>query len=374
MIQHARRQARSRPIRYAVVGLGAIAQTSVLPAFANCRRAELVALITDDPVKAKTLARKYRISHVAGYDGYEQILRAADIDAVYICLPNHLHREYCERAARVGVHVLCEKPLATSSADGEAMIRTCAAHGVKLMVAYRLHLEKANLTAIKTVRDGRIGDPRCFTSSFSFQVRPGDIRVRAETGGGVLWDLGVYCINAARFLFRAEPIEALAFVAGDDQRFAEVEASASALLRFPGERTAAFTASFAASAVDAWRLVGAKGDLALEHGYEYAAPMTLRSTIGGKTTTKTFPIRDQFGPEIDYFADCIHDGCEPEPSGAEGLADVRIIECLYRSAREGIAVPIPRLPMVEHPSPDQAMTRPAVPEPRLIHAREPSIE
>ena len=137
------------------------------------------------------------------YDEYEACL--AEVDAVYIALPNSMHAEYTLRAARAGVHVLCEKPMAVTAAECQRMIEACRQHHVKLMIAYRLHFETLNLKAIELVRRGQIGEPKFFNSSFSLTVRDGNIRTKAELGGGTLYDIGVYCINAARYLFRAEP-------------------------------------------------------------------------------------------------------------------------------------------------------------------------
>ena len=168
---------RSTTIRYAVVGLGYISQNAVLPAFAHARRnSRLAALVSDDPVKLKTLSKKYHVKGTYSYDQYDDCLR--HVDAVYIALPNSMHAEYTIRAANAGVHVLCEKPMAVTVDECQRMIDACDEASVKLMIAYRLHFEQINLTAIDLVRRGRIGDPKFFNSSFSMQVRPGDIRTR----------------------------------------------------------------------------------------------------------------------------------------------------------------------------------------------------
>ncbi|HEU4430243.1 MAG TPA: Gfo/Idh/MocA family oxidoreductase, partial [Myxococcota bacterium] len=231
------------PVRYAVAGLGHIAQIAVLPAFGHARRnSELCALISDDPAKLRKLGARYRVDHLAPYAGFEEALRKSNADAVYIALPNTMHREYTERAARVGVHVLCEKPLAPNAADCDAMIRSASENGVKLMTAYRLHFDPANLEAVKLAGSGKLGELRAFSSTFTMQVKPGNTRLDADLGGGPLLDIGIYCINAARMLFAAEPIEVLAARAtSDDARFAEVAEMVSAVLRFPGQRLATFT-------------------------------------------------------------------------------------------------------------------------------------
>ena len=184
---------RAEKVRYAVVGLGHIAQVAVLPAFAHAENSELTALVSDDPEKLEKLGRKYKVTRRYSYEQFEECLGSGAVDAVYIALPNHLHREYTERAARGGVHVLCEKPLAVTEEDCLSMIRVAEENRVKLMVAYRLHFEEANLKAIDLVQSGKLGDPRLFDSVFTMTVKDGDIRLNPrELGGGTLYDIGVY--------------------------------------------------------------------------------------------------------------------------------------------------------------------------------------
>ena len=189
-------------IGYAVVGQGYFAQEKVLPAFAHARKnSRLVALLSDDPVKQKRLSRRYGAEHALGYDQYDDFLRSGAVDAVYIALPNHLHCEYTERAAAAGVHVLCEKPMALDSAECRRMIRACERAGTKLMIAYRLHFEEANMLAAELAQSGKLGRLRLFASSFSYQVKADNIRTSSEKGGGPLYDLGTYCVNAARYVY-----------------------------------------------------------------------------------------------------------------------------------------------------------------------------
>ena len=225
-----------RKIRYAVVGLGHIAQVAVLPAFAHAKKnSQLAALVSDDPEKLKTLSRRYKVDHVFSYDEYNDCLRSGMVDAVYIALPNHLHADFTIRAARAGIHVLCEKPMAVTEKECRAMIQAAENNRIKLMIAYRLHFEQANMTAVRLVRSGKIGVPRFFTSSFSMQVRPDNIRTDREKGGGTLYDIGIYCINAARYLFGAEPTEVFAYSSANkkDPRFKEIDEMTSAVMRFP---------------------------------------------------------------------------------------------------------------------------------------------
>ena len=362
-----------RKVRYAVVGLGHIAQVAVLPAFAHAsRNSEIGALVSDDETKLRKVGARYGVSARYSYDRFEECLESG-IDAVYIALPNHLHREYTERAAKKGVHVLCEKPMAVTAKDGEAMIRACDRAGVKLMIAYRLHFEAANLTAVAAVRSREIGEPRIFNSTFCMQVQQGNIRVRPETGGGTLFDIGIYCINAARYLFRDEPEEVVAFSANNgERRFRGVDEMTSAILRFPGERLAAFTSSFGAADVGRYQVVGTKGDVQLDPAYEYAEGLKVTTTVDGKERTREFAKSDQFAPEILHFSECIRTGRDPNPGGREGLADLRIIEALYRSAMTGKPVRLGRFAKPPRPTLRKEERRPAVRKPKLVKAKSAS--
>ena len=366
---------RAEKVRYAVVGLGHIAQVAVLPAFAHTENSELTALVSDDPEKLEKLGRKYKVTGRYSYEQFEECLGSGTVDAVYIALPNHLHREYTERAARGGAHVLCEKPLAVTEEDCLSMIQVAEENQVKLMVAYRLHFEEANLKAIDLVQSGKLGDPRLFDSVFTMTVKDGDIRLNPrEQGGGTLYDIGVYCINAVRNLFGAEPMEVVAFSANKgDERFLQCEETTSALLRFPGrERLATFTCSFGAADVSHYRVVGSKGQLVMDPAYEYAGELEQKITVDGRTRSKTFPKRDQFAPELISFSDCILNGNAPEPSGWEGLADVRIIRALYRSADTGQPVTLEPFTREDRPSLEQELRRPPVSKPDLVNTEAPS--
>jgi len=341
-----------RLIRYAVVGCGHIAQVAVLPAFGNARRnSKLATIVSGDPLKREELRKKYDLERAYSYEQYDELLKSGEIDAVYIALPNSMHAEYTERAARAGVHVLCEKPMAVTEAECALMARVAREHKVKLMIAYRLHFERANLEAIEIARSGRIGEPRLFTSTFTMQVVPGNIRVKRALGGGVLYDIGIYCINAARSLFREEPVEVRAMAAG---AIGDVEESVSATLRFPNERLAAFSASFGATKVSEYRLVGTKGELAVDPAYEYAKSLEHRLSLDGNVVgERRFAKRDQFAPELLYFSDCLLQNRDPEPSAEEGLADIRIIRALYKSMESGQPVELGPYERRERPSLEQ---------------------
>jgi len=362
-----------KKVRYAVVGLGYIAQAAVLPAFAHARNSELTALVSDNPTKLRKLSKKYSVPHTYSYEEYSKCLESGDVDAVYIALPNHMHRAYTEAAAGAGVNVLCEKPMAVTEEDCQAMIAAAEKNKIKLMIAYRLHFEEANLKAIELVQSGKLGEPRIFNSTFTMQVKPGNVRLQREKGGGTLYDIGIYCINAARYLFRAEPEEVVGIGENSgDPRFREVEETFFATLRFSKGLAATFVCSFGASDVSAYTVVGTKGVLRLDPAYELAIGLQHHLDIGGKKNTVGFPKRDQFAPELIYFSDCIIKDKEPEPSGLEGLQDVRIIRALYRSAEDGRPVTLDNTPPRKRPSTVQEISRPPVRKPELVAAEGPS--
>lgn len=364
-----------RNIRYAVVGLGWFAQEAALPAFPQAEHSELVALVSSDATKLKELSEKYGIQHTYSYDQYEDCLTSGEVDAVYIALPNHLHCEYTVRAANHGIHVLCEKPMAVTADECEQMIRACEGNQVKLMIAYRLHLEPANLEAIEVVRSGQIGEARIFNSVFTQQVKDeSNIRLQDETGGGTIDDIGIYCINAARYLFQDEPVEVVAFAGTNgEERFKEVEEMATAILRFSNDRLATFTVSFGAASTSMYQVVGTKGNLRLDPAYSWQGALKHYLTIGEETQERTFDDHGQLAAEFTYFSNCILNDEDPEPSGVEGLNDVRIIRSLYQSIKLGQPVQIDRLGTSDRPDAQQAIERPPLEEkPDLINASSPA--
>jgi predicted dehydrogenase len=361
-------------IRYAVVGLGHIAQTAVLPAFAHTENSELAALVTGTPEKDRQLSDRYRVN-AYNYDDMERAFEKEHIDAVYIATPNSLHREHTERAAQAGVHVLCEKPMAATESDCDAMIQATEENNVKLMIAYRLHFNDANLHAIRVAQSGEVGEPRYFGSLFGMQVKEGNIRTRRALGGGTLFDIGIYCINAARYLFRDEPVEVVGVTANNGEKhFTEIEEMAAAIMRFPGERLATFTCSFGSADIADYVLVGTKGHLRMENAYEYQDKIKCVTTIDGKTSEKIFPPGDQFAPELIYFSDCIIHDRTPEPSGKEGLADVRVINAIYHSAEIGRAVRIQPVLRKRRPHETMKIKRPPVKKTQMVEAGSPRTD
>jgi glucose-fructose oxidoreductase len=240
------------------------------------------------------------------------------------------------------------------------------------MTAYRLHFERANLDAIEIVQSGKLGEPRIFNSVFGYQVKKGNIRTQKKLGGGANYDIGIYCINAARYLFRAEPIEVTGYTLRTDSRFREVDAITSAMMLFPDNRIASYTCSFDSADVASYSVIGTQGKLRLDMAYEYAAEIFMEVALGEKKQQRTYEKRDQFGAELVYFSECVLKDRKPEPSGEEGLADVRIIRAIYESARTGRPVKIAPKGRRTRPSRRQEISRPPVKEPKLVNTEAPS--
>ena len=331
-----------------------------MPGVAQNGNSTFAAIVTGDLEKGAKLAAFHNVPQVVSYDDYDALLASDSIDAVYIALPNSMHADYAIRAAKAGKHIMVEKPLAVSMQEGEAMIAAADAAGVFLMTAYRLHHEPGTLAVLDHIAKGNIGTPLIFQSMFSFQMALGNHRLQAAHWGGPLQDVGVYCVNAARHIFGEEPFEATATLTQptDDTRFAEVEATLAATLRFPSGGLAQFICSFGAAAVDNYRVVGSKGDIELDPAFKFDFAMKMRLRRDGVTTETTFPQIDHFGAQVAYFSDCIISRTPPEADGSEGLADMRALIAIEAAARTGKPQPIQSPPRPRHPTPEMVRMAP----------------
>ncbi len=328
-----------RRFGYAVVGLGGYATRQIMPNFAGCDHARLVALVSGTPAKLERYGAEYNIppSHRYSYAQFDRIRDNPDIDAVYIILPNSMHAEYTIRAARAGKHVMCEKPMAVSVKECEAMIAACRQAGRKLMIGYRSRFEPYNRLAIELARGGHVGRTRIVTSEHGFNARAGQWRLdRALSGGGSLMDIGIYSLNAARYLTGEEPIEVSAMEATDrsDPRFRTVEDRISFLLRFPSGIEATCVSSYGSNH-NQYRVVGTDGWIDMEPATSYEG-QAMRIRKDGPAQARVLPPqrKNQFAGQLDHLAECVMAGREPIVAGEEGLADLRVMEAIYRSAAE----------------------------------------
>jgi predicted dehydrogenase len=360
-------------VRWAVVGAGHISQIALLPGFENAENAQLTAIVSGDDVKRKELGERYRV-RTFDYGEYDALLESGDVDAVYIGLPNHLHCEYSVRAMERGVHVLCEKPMAVDERECQQMLRASDEGGVYLMIGYRLHFEPAHMQAVEIANSGELGRIRFIHSAFGQNVQAGNVRLMpVERGGGPLYDMGIYCLNAARYFFREEPLSVHAMERSrHDARFADCPEQMAVSLTFPGERIANFVCSFGSGDISTLTVVGDKGSLTFDPAYEYAQPLRFTVKTEDDTRTRRFTKHDQFGAQLVYFSDCIRDGNPPEPDGLEGLADVHVIRMAHESARQRQDLPLLAVRQRARPEPAQAIVRPGITPPEEIRVSSPS--
>jgi len=368
----ATRNATRDSVRYAVVGAGWISQAAFLPGVGYSGNSIVTALVTGDSAKATALAARYGIEHVHGYADYEQLLASGEIDAIYLALPNDMHRQYALPALQRGIHVLLEKPMATSEVDCEAMIEAARHGNAKLMIAYRLHFEPATLAAIELARSGKLGHIRAFSAVFSQTVAPSNHRASHGYWAGPVSDMGVYPINAVRNLFGEEPVEVSAVGVRDPDLPFNFDDTVSVTLRFADHRVAQFVVSYSGTNVDQYRIFGTKGDLEVSPGFTFGVGLRHRLTLDGKTQEHTFDATNQFGGELQCFSDCILHDREPEPNGEEGLADVRVLAAIERALESGQPQNLGPFHRQGRMETSQVRKLPPVPAPELVDAAEPS--
>ena len=334
-------QADGRKLGYAIVGLGSYGLGMIIPQFKNCQHSKLVALVSGDAAKAKRVAAEYGVpeKNIYNYQNYDSIGDNPEIDIVYVCLPVSMHAEYTIRAARAGKHVMCEKPMAVSSSECLAMIDACKKAGKKLMIGYRSHFEPHNLEAMRRARSGELGKLRYFRSEHGFVMRsPNAWRLKkAMSGGGSLMDMGIYSLQAARYMTGEEPIAVYAKETTDrnDPRFREVEDMIEFQLEFPSGVIGSCMTMYSASR-NQYCLVGEKGRIEAEPATGYGGHRLFIGD-GDKMTQITpppGPAATQWAGQLDHLSECILQNREPIVSGEEGLRDIRIVEAVYRSARE----------------------------------------
>ncbi len=359
-------------VRYAVVGAGWISQGAFMPGVAHTGNSEMTAIVTGDEEKAQALGKRYGIENTYHYDAYLAALDSGQFDAIYVALPNWQHREFTVPALERGIHVLLEKPMATSEDDCRAIQAAADSTGAKLLIAYRLHFEPATLEAIRMVRAGGLGKARLFTSAFSQHVAKSNHRAKHGFWAGPVADLGPYPINACRNLFGAEPTEAMAWGLRHKEFGFDFDDTVSVLLRFPGDRMAQFTVAYGLNAHNHYRIHGTDGDLLVQPGFMFPGPLKHTLTMGETTTERSFPAVDQFGGETQYFSDCILHDRPVEPDGEEGLLDVRVVAAIGRALETGHPQALPPAVRDKYPTPAQATTLSAITPPPFVNASEPS--
>ncbi|RTQ44878.1 Gfo/Idh/MocA family oxidoreductase [Hymenobacter gummosus] len=333
-----------KKLGFAIVGLGKYATEQMMPAFKDCKHARITALVSGSPDKARKLAAEYGVDakNIYSYQNFDSIKDNPAVDVVYIVLPPGLHAEYTIRAAQAGKHVLCEKPMANTPEECQRMIEACKKAGKKLMIAYRAQFEPFNLDAIERIRKGELGKLRMVTADHGRQVQPD--KDQADTwrvqkklaGGGSLMDIGIYSLNAARYLTGEEPVEVTAQEYSDksDPRFKEVEDVIHFTLRFPSGVLASCTSAYSIEGVKRYRAYGDKAWLDLDPATDYYKH---QMKIGDKDGERQPQIKEgnQFAAELDHMAECVMQNKTPKTPGEEGLRDIKLIMAIYEAARKG---------------------------------------
>jgi predicted dehydrogenase len=334
-------------VGYAVVGLGSISQVAVLPAFAHSKKAKLVAVVSGDKKKAGKLADQFKASQAFEYEELATCFRNPAVEAVYIATPPGEHEKYAVAAAKAGIHVLCEKPLAATVKQARNMVETCRRNKVQFMTAYRKYFEASSVKLKNMISKGELGRIDVIHTLFS-ELRPfGDsspswLFSRKLCGGGPLTDLGVYCLNTCRWLVDEDPIAASGAVSWvrDRRRYKQVEEGISFRLDFRSGLVLQGTAAYSAAFSSFVHVHGEKGWAELAPAFAFEEERRLSGKIAGRWFAKTFKPIDEFALELDYFSECIREHRKPEPDGEQGLRDIIIIDAIYQAAKKGGTVKI----------------------------------
>lgn len=360
-------------VRYGFVALGDIAQEAMLPGVDHTGNSVVTALVTSDPEKARQIAEKYGVGSTYAYEQFDELLQSGTIDALYIATPNWRHAEFIIPALKAGIHVLVEKPLEISVAKSREIQQVARESSAKFMVAYRLHFEPATLALLDRIRGGELGDVNLFTSTFVQMVDPANHRAKSGDRAGPVFDMGPYPINAARYVFSAEPEEV--FAAGaryPDSGLGDFDHAVAVTLRFPGNRLAQFTVSYYGNTLESYFAVGTKGSVHMQPCYMYGKSLEQAITIGTDESTASYPNTDHFGGELKYFSQCVLDGTPPEPDVEEGIIDVQIIEGIMTSLKSGtpqkLGIP-QRVRRIDTKA--QKVELPAQPTPELVNTSNP---
>lgn len=332
-----------KKLGWAVVGLGSLSIYEILPAFAKCEKSRLVAFVSGHPEKANKLAQRYGVSpqNIYNYQNYDSLKDNPDVDIIYIVLPNGMHAEYTVRGHQAGKHVLCEKPMANNPAECQQMIDAAKKADKKLMIAYRCRYEPFNREAIRIARSQELGPTQMILADAGFKIEdPNQWRLtKTLGGGGSMMDIGIYALNASRYLTGEEPAEvnAMIYSTPGDVRFKEVEEHVNFQLRFPSGILANCSSSYGYFHQSHFRLMGTEARLCLDPATWYSG---LRMWIerGNKIEDVDLPAVDHFAAEMDHMSECVMQNKDPLTPGEEGLKDLKIIGGIYEAAHSGKTV------------------------------------
>lgn len=339
-------------VGYAIVGLGHLSLDEILPAFGESKKSKVVALVSGSPEKMRKVAQQYGVKPEScySYQDYDKLKDNPEVQVIYIVLPNSMHAEYTIRGAQAGKHILCEKPMANSVQECQAMIDACKKADRKLMVAYRIQYEPNNRMIREMVQEKKYGTVK-FIEAVNNQnsANPQHWRhIKALAGGGALPDIGLYCLNTIRYLLGEEPTEVFAYQYSTpgDPRFREVEELMSWQMKFPSGVYANCATHYGVHEARRYRVYGERGWMELSPAFPYKGIQMETSFAEGKVERTERPKlteKNQFATEMDHFSECVMQNKPPFTPGEEGLQDQRIMEAIYQSAKEGKPVKLPEI-------------------------------
>lgn len=328
----------SEKLRWGVLSTAAIGVKKVLPAMQRGKYSTVAAIASRDLARARQAASALGIPTT--YGSYEELLADPNIDAVYNPLPNQLHVPWTIKAAEAGKHVLCEKPLSMTLAEAKSLLHVRDRTRVVIGEAFMIRSHPQWLRTRQLIDEGRIGSLRAVMAAFSYyNVDPANIRNQVECGGGALYDIGCYCIQAARYGFQQQPTRVVGHIERDPQL--QTDRLTSALLDFPGGH-AIFTCSTQMIPYQRVQFLGTKGRIEIEIPFNAPPDRATRIFVDGTgeltfsgITTETFPVVDQYTLQGDAFSKAILDGTPVPVPLEEGIANMAVIEAIFNSARSG---------------------------------------
>ncbi|WP_078409860.1 Gfo/Idh/MocA family protein [Priestia abyssalis] len=323
-------------IRWGVLSTARIAQNTMIPAIMQAYNAEIMAIASRNP-KVSEVAAKFAIPNL--YSSYEDLLDDPEVDAVYIPLPNSLHKEWVMKAADKGKHILCEKPIALSASETREMIEHCQSKQVILMEAFMYQFHPQHQVVRDILSSGEIGQPKLMRANFSFMVedRAQDIRLDPNLGGGSVYDIGCYCIHSIRNILKSEPTRVYVHAPADPDF--KVDMTAIAMFELDNGMMAIFDCSFDMVRRERYEIVGTYGTIVVPKAYNLPECFDGEGTVIVEKENGVERIEKVYGHEytleIEHFSQCVIDGVQPLYTGKNILQNMKVIEACYESMRSG---------------------------------------
>ncbi len=318
-------------IRFGIMGTANIARKAVIPAIQNAQGAEVVSVASGSG-RAREFAAEMGIEHF--HDSYEAMLDDESIDAVYIPLPNTLHKKWTIAAAQKGKHVLCEKPAAITARDAMEMVQVCEDNGVIFMEAFMYQFHPQHEIVREVIASGEIGDVKHIRTNFSFYMgdKRNNIRLNSELGGGSIWDVGCYCIHSSRFIIGSEPLKV--YAQASIPKEVGVDLSAAGIFTFANGVTASFDCSFERQMSNSYEILGTKGSIHVPFAYRPDAPEAsglIRIKNSEGNVREEMANGEQYTLMVEHFTRCVENKHTPSYSGEATVNNLKAIEACFES-------------------------------------------